>query len=144
MTANGAAQAAMARAAGAELRREVRARTTCRSCGSRRLEEVLSLGNPYISNFADVPDARRWQRVPLELLLCTDCSLLQLRHTSPAEWLYRQYWYKSGVSASMRDARGCRLQTPQRLAGGVDVRRRAELGTRRLPPMSFTGRAVGR
>jgi NDP-4-keto-2,6-dideoxyhexose 3-C-methyltransferase len=104
MTANGAARAATAVATGAAPRREVRARTTCRSCGSRRLEKVLSLGNSYISNFVDVPDGRRWQRVPLELLLCADCSLLQLCHTSPAEWLYRRYWYKSGVSASMRNA----------------------------------------
>jgi len=85
-------------------RLEVRARTTCRSCGSRALEEVLDFGNLYISNFADVPDASRWPRAPLELLLCSGCGLLQLRHTCPAQWLYRQYWYKSGVSASMRAA----------------------------------------
>jgi NDP-4-keto-2,6-dideoxyhexose 3-C-methyltransferase len=80
---------------------EVKATTICRSCGSGRLTEVLDFGNCYISNFPDVPDAARSPRAPLEILLCTDCSLLQLRHTVPSEWLYRRYWYKSGVNAAM-------------------------------------------
>jgi NDP-4-keto-2,6-dideoxyhexose 3-C-methyltransferase len=85
---------------------EVRVRKTCRSCGSGRLESVLDLGNLYVSNFADVPDSGRWPRVPLDLLLCEECGLAQLRHTTPAEWLYTHYWYKSGISATMRAALG--------------------------------------
>jgi NDP-4-keto-2,6-dideoxyhexose 3-C-methyltransferase len=85
-------------------RPEVKACTACRSCGSSRLESVLDLGNPYVSNFADCPDSDRWPRVPLDLLLCRDCSLAQLRHTTPGEWLYSHYWYKSGISATMRAA----------------------------------------
>src|SRR5580698_2871208 len=83
---------------------EVRVRTTCRSCESDRLESVLDLGNLYVSNFADVPDSGRWPRVPLDLLLCGSCGLAQLRHTTPQEWLYTHYWYKSGISAMMRAA----------------------------------------
>ena len=85
---------------------EVRVRKTCRSCGSGRLQSVLDLGNLYVSNFADVPDSGRWPRVPLDLLLCEECGLAQLRHTTPAEWLYTHYWYKSGISATMRAALG--------------------------------------
>ncbi|MFZ3215609.1 MAG: class I SAM-dependent methyltransferase [Candidatus Acidiferrales bacterium] len=82
----------------------VKARGTCRSCASARLESVLDLGNPCVSNFADVPDSSRWPRVPLDLLLCAGCGLAQLRHTAPPEWLYTHYWYKSGISATMRAA----------------------------------------
>lgn len=82
----------------------VTARSTCRSCSSPNLEPALDLGNLYVSNFADVPESSRWPRVPLELLLCQQCGLVQLRHTTPAEWLYTRYWYKSGVSATMRGA----------------------------------------
>lgn len=64
---------------------EVKVRTTCRSCASDRLESVLDLGNLYVSNFADVPDSGRWPRVPLDLLLCGNCGLAQLRHTTPPE-----------------------------------------------------------
>ena len=82
----------------------MKARTACRSCASGDLESVLDLGIPYVSNFADVPDSSRWPRVPLDLLLCRDCGLAQLRHTTPPEWLYSHYWYKSGISATMRVA----------------------------------------
>jgi NDP-4-keto-2,6-dideoxyhexose 3-C-methyltransferase len=87
-----------------DLRIEAKARRSCRSCGDRSLERVLDLGNLYISGFADVPDPSSWPKVPLELLLCPSCGLVQLRHTTPPEWMYRRYWYKSGVSATMRAA----------------------------------------
>ncbi len=79
-------------------------RKSCRSCENTSLIDVLSLGSLYVSNFVDDPRPDNWPRVPLELLLCAKCNLLQLRHTTPAEWLYRRYWYKSGVNASMRAA----------------------------------------
>ena len=85
-------------------RPQVKVRSTCRSCTSDRLQSVLDLGNLYVSNFAEVPDSGRWPRVPLDLLLCGDCGLAQLRHTTPTEWLYSHYWYKSGVSSTMRAA----------------------------------------
>lgn len=85
-------------------RPEVKACTACRSCGSAGLESVLDLGVPYVSNFADIPNSARWPRVPLDLLLCRGCGLAQLRHTTPPEWLYTHYWYKSGISATMRAA----------------------------------------
>ena len=85
-------------------RPEVKACTACRSCGSAGLESVFDLGNPYVSNFADIPNSARWPRVPLDLLLCRACGLAQLRHTTPPEWLYTHYWYKSGISATMRAA----------------------------------------
>jgi NDP-4-keto-2,6-dideoxyhexose 3-C-methyltransferase len=80
---------------------EVKVRTTCRSCASSGLQSVLDLGNLYVSNFADAPDSTSWPRVPLDLVLCEECGLVQLRHTTPAEWLYTHYWYKSGISATM-------------------------------------------
>ena len=83
---------------------EVKVRTTCRSCGGGRLQEALDLGSHFVSTFPDVPDAACIPRVPLELLLCGDCSLLQLRHTVTGDWLYRRYWYKSGVNPAMRRA----------------------------------------
>ena len=85
-------------------RPRVIAHTACRSCASADLVATMDFGNLYVSNFPDIPESALWPRVPLELLLCHGCGLVQLRHTTPPEWLYRRYWYKSGVSATMRGA----------------------------------------
>jgi NDP-4-keto-2,6-dideoxyhexose 3-C-methyltransferase len=82
---------------------EPRTITTCRVCDSAGLDEVLSLGNQFVSNFLDSPDQVE-VKVPLELVFCKNCKLLQLRHTTPAEVLYRWYWYRSGISPTMRAA----------------------------------------
>lgn len=48
--------------------------------------------------------------VPLELVRCSPesnenaCGLVQLKHTYPAELMYAEYWYLSGVNQTMRDA----------------------------------------
>jgi len=77
--------------------------TECRSCKSTRLHPILSLGEQALSDFVDNPNASR-PLVPLELVLCQDCYLLQLKHTAPRDDLYRKYWYYSGVNQTMRDA----------------------------------------
>lgn len=82
----------------------VKTRLSCRSCESKHLVDVIDFGNPFVSNFADVAEPTNWPRVRLELVLCTDCTLLQLRHTTPSDWLYRHYWYKSGTNGAMRAA----------------------------------------
>jgi len=79
--------------------------TKCRLCGSSDLLEVFSLGEQYINDFVTRDRVGEGLRAPLELIMCRDCSLLQLRHTAPQELLYaRHYWYRSGVTDTMRRA----------------------------------------
>jgi SAM-dependent methyltransferase len=80
-------------------------RTTCRLCGSSNLHDVFSLGEQYINDFVPKERVGKGLRAPLELIMCERCSLLQLRHTAPQELLYaRYYWYRSGVTETMRRA----------------------------------------
>lgn len=74
----------------------------CRACGGQ-LEPILSLGSHTLADFPNSPDAPL-PRLPLDLVRCTtvDCGLVQLGHTAPREWLYRHYWYRSGVNETMR------------------------------------------
>ncbi|MBI3550095.1 MAG: methyltransferase domain-containing protein [Elusimicrobia bacterium] len=82
---------------------ETTRRTTCRICGSKKLTELYSLGNLCISDF--VAPGAEGRRAPLEMILCEECSLVQLRHTAPQELLYsRFYWYRSGVTDTMKAA----------------------------------------
>ena len=80
----------------------MKTRTTCRVCDGAFVP-VLSLGEHYVSDFI-TPGATDGVQAPLELMLCRRCHLLQLKHTVPAESLYRNYWYRSGTNQTMRSA----------------------------------------
>ena len=79
-------------------------RSTCRVCGSARLKHVISIGDQYVNNFPSSPEEKgRNGKCPLDVILCEDCSLFQLRHTAPQELLYsRHYWYKSGIDNTIK------------------------------------------
>lgn len=80
-------------------------RTTCRLCGSDRLQDAFSIGNQYINDFVRQERVGHGRKAPLDLMMCRNCSLIQLRHTAPQELLYsRHYWYRSGVTDTMRRA----------------------------------------
>ena len=74
----------------------------CRSCYSEKLEQILSLGNQHVTNFINSED-EQGEKIPLELILCENCDLLQLRHNTPPQLTWNdQYWYKSGISSTIR------------------------------------------
>jgi NDP-4-keto-2,6-dideoxyhexose 3-C-methyltransferase len=80
-------------------------RKTCRVCYADKLIPIFSIGNQYVSNFINRGDEGKGIKAPLEIVLCENCSLLQLKHTAPQELLYsRFYWYRSGVTDTMKKA----------------------------------------
>lgn len=80
-------------------------RTTCRLCNANNLQDVFSIGEQYINDFVPKEKIGKGLKAPLDLVMCNKCSLLQLRHTAPQELLYaRNYWYRSGVTDTMRRA----------------------------------------
>lgn len=80
-------------------------RTTCRLCDCDKLHDVFSVGEQYINDFVPQERVGKGLKAPLDLVMCDRCSLLQLRHTAPQELLYaRYYWYRSGVTDTMRVA----------------------------------------
>ena len=78
--------------------------TSCRSCKSS-LIQVLSLGDQRITGWLDHPD-EAGPVAPLDLMLCSnsECRLLQLGHTVNSDLLFRNYYYRSGMNQTMRDA----------------------------------------
>jgi predicted TPR repeat methyltransferase len=75
----------------------------CRSCGERDLIPILSLGETPLANAllsAEQLGAPE-PRFPLELVLCTACSLVQITATVPAEQLFGEYLYFSSFSDTM-------------------------------------------
>jgi len=75
----------------------------CRSCGSNKINDILSLGNQYLSDFVD-KKAPKPEQYPLDLVVCHNCSLVQLKGTTPSSSLYTDhYGYRSGINKTMRD-----------------------------------------
>ena len=77
-------------------------RSTCR-VSQGKLWDVLDLGNMPVSCFP-LPQDPDPERHPLQLALCKESGLVQLRHSVDADELYRHYWYVSGINASMQCA----------------------------------------
>ncbi len=81
--------------------------SSCRSCESKSLTDILSLGELFVSAFIDEGEQKNMGKYPLDLVLCNKsaggCGLLQLKHTVPSEVLYRNYWYRSGTNKTMME-----------------------------------------
>lgn len=77
-------------------------RSTCRACATP-LTPILDLGPTYLSDFPRSAGSKAHPPVPLTLVRCPapTCGLVQLLHTTPKEWLFTTYWYRSGVNEAM-------------------------------------------
>ena len=76
---------------------------TCRSCGYRDLVAVLTLGRTPLTNALIAADqlAKPEPTYPLDLVWCSNCSLVQITETVPPEQLFGNYLYLSSFSDSM-------------------------------------------
>tara|TARA_R110001583_G_scaffold8506_34_gene40805 strand:+ start:402 stop:1688 length:1287 start_codon:yes stop_codon:yes gene_type:complete len=83
----------------------------CRICGSKNLIEVIHIEDQYLSPTfvqTNVNNPLADIRVPQTLVLCDKsdnndgCGLLQLKETVDPDLLYREYFYRSAVSDTMR------------------------------------------
>ena len=76
----------------------------CRACEKRNLELILSLGRTSLADRLLTADQLRGPeiKVPLDLALCPDCSLVQITETVSPEILFREdYPYFSSVSRTV-------------------------------------------
>jgi NDP-4-keto-2,6-dideoxyhexose 3-C-methyltransferase len=72
----------------------------CRSCGGA-LDPILDLGEIHLTGFLAHGDDDR-PTAPLTLCACSDCKLVQLKHTVTRDALFQHYWYLSGINETMR------------------------------------------
>jgi SAM-dependent methyltransferase len=78
----------------------MRTRSDCRLCGSRKLQQLFSLGaTPLANEFVSAADRGQPQeRFPLDIHLCNDCGHVQLLDVVDPELLFRNYVYVSATS----------------------------------------------
>jgi len=98
----------------------------CRACGSKELLDILSLGDQYLSDFVKADE--KPEKYPLDLVLCQQCNLLQLKHFAPISSLYTDsYGYRSGINQTMRDhlaqlvKTACQLALPSQEEVVIDI-----------------------
>jgi len=71
----------------------------CRSCDSENLKPVISLGKiPLVNELLSFPQ-ENFERFPLDVVICSDCSLAQLKDTVPPEAMFKEYLFYSSVMA---------------------------------------------
>lgn len=75
----------------------------CRSCVSTRLLQVLDLGEIHLSGFL-LPSEPDTPKTPIVLVLCENCSLLQLKHYVDPDVHFKTFSYRSGLTTTMREA----------------------------------------
>jgi SAM-dependent methyltransferase len=77
--------------------------TACRSCGDQGLQSILSLGRTPLANalLTEEQLGETEETYPLELVFCSQCSLVQITETVSPEKLFREYVYLSSFSDTM-------------------------------------------
>jgi hypothetical protein len=76
--------------------------TQCRICERPNLLTVLSLHELYLTGVFPRTRGEPLTKGPLELVWCSDCGLLQLKHSyDPDEMYGSNYGYRSGLNAAM-------------------------------------------
>jgi dTDP-4-dehydrorhamnose reductase len=78
----------------------VRGVTSCRVCGSERMQRYLDLGMlPLANNLAaSALAARQMPRFPMQVQYCRDCSLSQLSVVVDPRELFSHYTYRSSIN----------------------------------------------
>lgn len=75
---------------------------TCRICGRIDLVTVLSMGEQVLTGVFPKSPAEKITKGPLDLVWCSSCGLLQMKHSYNLEEMYGEnYGYRSGLNSSM-------------------------------------------
>ena len=76
----------------------------CRICKNKNLKIIIDLKSQYIQgSFIKKNYPKPYsKKIPLKLVFCKKCFLVQLFHTTNKEILYKNYWYSSGINQTMK------------------------------------------
>ena len=75
----------------------------CRTCGSKKLDEILNLGDqPLANSLLNARDISKELYFPLALVRCDKCSTLQLSINVDPKILFNSYFWVTGTSNSTK------------------------------------------
>ena len=76
----------------------------CRFCFNKKLTSVIDLGKQPPANSLQKKISKQ-KKVPLKMLRCEKCSLLQLSSTVEPKYLFSKYVWVTGTSKVIKDYR---------------------------------------
>jgi len=75
----------------------------CRACGKKKFIPILNLGShPWCGDFLKKKDIGKEKYYPLNLIFCSNCSLLQLDFTVPKEKMFSKHLYLSSTTSTLK------------------------------------------
>ncbi len=76
----------------------------CRCCNNKNLKRFLNFGKMCLSTEFPPSGTKRSNKIPMDVIICKSCKLIQLRHNYELKKLYNEnYGYKSGVNKTMNN-----------------------------------------
>lgn len=77
----------------------------CRVCFSDTINEVLKLDPQYVATTFVKSNKNNMMskiKIPLTLMLCKNCGLVQLKETVRSDLLYQNYFYRTSINDTMK------------------------------------------
>ena len=79
---------------------------SCRVCNNKNIILLLNLGEqPLANGLLNKNQIKNESKFPLELVICGNCRLIQLRHTVKPSLLFKNYFWVTGTSEKVYNYR---------------------------------------
>ena len=76
----------------------------CRCCNNKNLKRFINFGKMHLSTEFPSVNKKQSNKIPMDVIICKSCKLIQLRHNYDLKKLYDEnYGYKSGVNKTMNN-----------------------------------------
>ena len=74
----------------------------CRCCDKKKFKNFFNFGKMSLSTEFPTINAHKANKIPMNIIICNYCKLIQLKHNYDLKYLYnKDYGYKSGVNLTM-------------------------------------------
>jgi ubiquinone/menaquinone biosynthesis C-methylase UbiE len=78
----------------------------CRACNNKKLSKIVDLGKQPLANaLLKKKNVKKEIKIPLELCICDNCKLVQLKHTVNPKVLFQKYIWVTGTSDKVKKYR---------------------------------------
>ena len=77
--------------------------TSCLLCNSTNLKKIFSVDEVCLTGYFPLKNENDPIKTPVSLVKCTSCNNVQAQELVEADLMFRDYWYRSSTTGTMRD-----------------------------------------